>query len=367
MIAVVRLGADGLRNRDRADGAARQTDGRRLSCVAARVPDRPAVCPARHVRDGQPDRGERIVPELIQDAFTPEAVAARGGFALDGSDNASRESAQGLAGVRRKLGGPGASRRAAEADSEDRGENMRAVLITIVLSLDQRGGARHRRLCPPISASSRTTRWPLREDESWRWKHNGPTGAEASRRSCQLETEAYLKGSLGETVQFRVPGGSLGRFRNIVVGAPQFTIGQRVIRLSGQPRADGSLCAGPEPGRLSTRAVGAGRLDGDAAADRADGRRADRPRESQSASVAARGFRTSGAGAGRDTADDRDQAPSTASVVLMLAVIAMSSAHARPALAYLKFGFEVNGRQVTLEVDTHAGPLFRQQSGRAVA
>jgi hypothetical protein len=48
-----------------------------------------------------------------------------------------------------------------------------------------------------------------------------------------LETEAYLKGNLGETIQFRVPGGSLGRFRNIVVGAPQFAVGQRVILFLG--------------------------------------------------------------------------------------------------------------------------------------
>lgn len=48
-----------------------------------------------------------------------------------------------------------------------------------------------------------------------------------------LEAETYLKGSLGDTVQFRVPGGSLGRYRNIVVGAPQFAVGQRVIVFLG--------------------------------------------------------------------------------------------------------------------------------------
>lgn len=48
-----------------------------------------------------------------------------------------------------------------------------------------------------------------------------------------LETEAYLKGSLGERVQFRVPGGSLGRFRNVVVGAPRFDVGQRAIVFLG--------------------------------------------------------------------------------------------------------------------------------------
>ena len=48
-----------------------------------------------------------------------------------------------------------------------------------------------------------------------------------------LDTDEYLKGRLGETVQFRVPGGSLGRYRNIVVGAPRFVVGQRVIVFLG--------------------------------------------------------------------------------------------------------------------------------------
>jgi lipid-A-disaccharide synthase len=58
--------------------------------------------------------GERIVPELIQDAFTPEAVAAE---AIDFLTNARRaaDTRQALARVRERLGGPGASRRAAEA------------------------------------------------------------------------------------------------------------------------------------------------------------------------------------------------------------------------------------------------------------
>jgi lipid-A-disaccharide synthase len=58
--------------------------------------------------------GRRIVPELIQDACTPEAVAAETARLL--SDEAARaEVAAGLEEVRARLGGPGASRRAAEA------------------------------------------------------------------------------------------------------------------------------------------------------------------------------------------------------------------------------------------------------------
>src|SRR6476660_3076426 len=35
-----------------------------------------------------------------------------------------------------------------------------------------------------------------------------------------LEVERYIKGALGPSLRFRVPGGDLGRFRSIVVGAP---------------------------------------------------------------------------------------------------------------------------------------------------
>jgi lipid-A-disaccharide synthase len=58
--------------------------------------------------------GKRIVPELIQEAFTPEAVAAEAVAMLTDPGRAARIREQ-LAEVRRKLGEPGASRRAAEA------------------------------------------------------------------------------------------------------------------------------------------------------------------------------------------------------------------------------------------------------------
>jgi len=58
--------------------------------------------------------GEKIVPELIQDAFTPANVAGEAIAML--TDEARVEQIKaGLAKVREKLGGPGASRRAAEA------------------------------------------------------------------------------------------------------------------------------------------------------------------------------------------------------------------------------------------------------------
>jgi hypothetical protein len=48
-----------------------------------------------------------------------------------------------------------------------------------------------------------------------------------------IEAENYLKGTLGTYVQFRVPGGQLGRFRSIFVGAPTFVPGQRVVVFLG--------------------------------------------------------------------------------------------------------------------------------------
>ena len=58
--------------------------------------------------------GRRVVPELIQEAFTPAAVAAEALRVLDDPAHAARVRAQ-LREVRTRLGGPGASRRAAEA------------------------------------------------------------------------------------------------------------------------------------------------------------------------------------------------------------------------------------------------------------
>ena len=58
--------------------------------------------------------GRTIVPELVQDAFTPEAVAREAISMLTDRARAARVRAD-LAHVRARLGGPGASRRAAEA------------------------------------------------------------------------------------------------------------------------------------------------------------------------------------------------------------------------------------------------------------
>jgi len=57
--------------------------------------------------------GRKIVPEFLQEDFTPEVVAAEAVRFLTDEAHAARTRAD-LREVREKLGGPGASRRAAE-------------------------------------------------------------------------------------------------------------------------------------------------------------------------------------------------------------------------------------------------------------
>lgn len=45
-----------------------------------------------------------------------------------------------------------------------------------------------------------------------------------------------IKGQPGERVYFRVPGGQVGRYRRVVVGAPEFAAGEEVVMfLKGRP------------------------------------------------------------------------------------------------------------------------------------
>src|SRR6186997_2816702 len=53
------------------------------------------------------------------------------------------------------------------------------------------------------------------------------------RRSLEtfvtIAAAEYLKGNLGEHLTFRVPGGQLGRYRTVFVGAPEFAAGDEVV------------------------------------------------------------------------------------------------------------------------------------------
>lgn len=53
------------------------------------------------------------------------------------------------------------------------------------------------------------------------------------RRSLEtfvtIAVAEYLKGNLGEHLTFRVPGGQMGRYRTVFVGAPEFSAGDEVV------------------------------------------------------------------------------------------------------------------------------------------
>jgi hypothetical protein len=53
-----------------------------------------------------------------------------------------------------------------------------------------------------------------------------------------VEADTYLKGGPGETITFRVPGGQIGRYRSITVGAPVFEPGDEAVLFLTQ-RDDG--------------------------------------------------------------------------------------------------------------------------------
>lgn len=48
-----------------------------------------------------------------------------------------------------------------------------------------------------------------------------------------LEVRAALKGQPGETISLRVPGGDMGRYRSIMIGAPTFREGEEVVLFLG--------------------------------------------------------------------------------------------------------------------------------------
>jgi hypothetical protein len=50
-----------------------------------------------------------------------------------------------------------------------------------------------------------------------------------------LDAATYLKGGPGAVVTFKVPGGQIGRYKNVMVGAPEFHAGEEdVVFLSAQ-------------------------------------------------------------------------------------------------------------------------------------
>lgn len=53
-----------------------------------------------------------------------------------------------------------------------------------------------------------------------------------------LAADEYLKGDLGDHVTFRIPGGEIGRYRTVFIGAPEFKTGDEVVLFLRTPRAE---------------------------------------------------------------------------------------------------------------------------------
>jgi hypothetical protein len=59
-----------------------------------------------------------------------------------------------------------------------------------------------------------------------------PQWADGRRRIetvVEVEASGYLKGNCGERLEFKVPGGDLGRYQSVIVGAPVFRPGDEVV------------------------------------------------------------------------------------------------------------------------------------------
>ena len=54
-------------------------------------------------------------------------------------------------------------------------------------------------------------------------------GRRAVETFVTIEADEYLKGGAGERLVVRVPGGQVGRYRTIFVGAPEFREGDEVV------------------------------------------------------------------------------------------------------------------------------------------
>ena len=72
------------------------------------------------------------------------------------------------------------------------------------------------------------------------------------RRSVEtfvtVAAAGYLKGNLGERITFRTPGGQIGRYRTVFVGAPQFRTGDEVVLFLKRAGASNLYVAGLSQG-----------------------------------------------------------------------------------------------------------------------
>jgi hypothetical protein len=83
-------------------------------------------------------------------------------------------------------------------------------------------------------------------------------GRRAIETRLTIEADEYLKGQLGGTITVGVPGGQIGRYRTIFVGAPEFHDGDEVF-LFLRRYGDRLSIVGLSQGAYRVQADGAGR------------------------------------------------------------------------------------------------------------
>ena len=69
-----------------------------------------------------------------------------------------------------------------------------------------------------------------------------------------LEAGTYLKGGPGGVVTFRVPGGQIGRYKNVMIGAPEFHPGEEAVLFLTGPSASAVHIFGLSQGVFRVRA-----------------------------------------------------------------------------------------------------------------
>jgi hypothetical protein len=74
-----------------------------------------------------------------------------------------------------------------------------------------------------------------------------------------FDVGTYLKGGPGATIVFRVPGGQVGRYRNVTVGAPVFRPGDEAVLFLRRTESGEAVVFGLSQGVFRVRTEGATR------------------------------------------------------------------------------------------------------------
>ena len=193
-----------------------------------------------------------------------------------------------------------------------------------------------------------------------------PEWADGRRRIDSIVTVdvmSWFKGGNESTLSFVVPGGEIGRYRQVMIGAPVFKPGDEAFLFLKTPGRRDAVRVRSQSGRVSSQ-----RRSSAACA------KSSRPccwLPARTREVVRRGAVTSAAAGARcvwradPNRDGRRQGGRALKASRRLAVVvALVIAFGAPAAAYLKLGTRVGGRTVTLGMAAVPDPLLHHQSGR---